>query len=280
MRFYSPLRYPGGKAKLAPFIKSVFNENNLKSMRYVEPFAGGASVGLALLYEGYVSEITINDYDRSIYAFWHSVVNENERFCKKVNSIPIDIETWVKQKNYQQNKSKADLFSLGFSTFFLNRTNVSGIITGGIIGGKEQKGNYKIDARFNKPELISRIARIKNFKDKIEVTCVDALKLIQNDAKNIFYYLDPPYVKKSRNLYKNFFNQSDHEAIANHILSKKKSLWVLSYDRNNLISELYKKHQNKIGWDLSYGTSNKFGSEEIFLHRKLKFTESKQYLEN
>ncbi len=157
--FYSPLRYPGGKTKIAPFIKELFYENNLVGMDYVEPYAGGAGAALTLLFEEYVSTITINDYDRSIYAFWHSIINNTEEFCEKISKTPIDVETWLVQKEIQKNKTNETLFSLGFSTFFLNRTNISGVIKGGVIGGKKQTGKYKIDARFNKSDLISKIHR-------------------------------------------------------------------------------------------------------------------------
>jgi DNA adenine methylase len=83
MKFYSPLRYPGGKNKLAKFVASLCKKNNING-HYIEPYAGGASVALYLLLEGHVKEITINDLDRSVYAFWHSILNETEKFCNKI----------------------------------------------------------------------------------------------------------------------------------------------------------------------------------------------------
>ena len=156
MEFYSPLRYPGGKKKLAKFIAKLCIDNKI-SGHYVEPYAGGASVALFLLFNKYVSEITINDKDRSIYAFWHSVLNDTSRLCKLIEKTDINVKNWRGQREIQKNKEKADLLELGFSTFFLNRTNHSGIIDGGIIGGVRQKGKYKINCRFNKKELIVRI---------------------------------------------------------------------------------------------------------------------------
>lgn len=274
----SPLRYPGGKSRLAPFIKSIFRENNLAGTHYIEPYAGGASVGLSLLFENYVSGITINDLDKSIYAFWHSILHETDRFCRKISNTKVSPHNWRIQRNIQRKKEEADLFSLGFSTFFLNRTNVSGVLGGGIIGGYNQKGNYKIDARYNKAALIASIEKIAKSADKITVEQLDAQKLIKKDRKETFLYLDPPYVKKGKKLYRNTYNENDHTEISDLILAKKKSFWILSYDRHELIDRLYGQHPSHLSWQLSYGTSNKAGIEDIFLHPTLKFDNSVSYL--
>ena len=115
----------------------------------MEPYSGGASVALFLLLEGFVNKITINDKDRAIYAFWYCVLNKTKDLCDKIERTEITIAEWRKQKEIQTKKEKADLLELGFSTFFLNRTNRSGIINGGMIGGVEQNGDYLIDCRFN-----------------------------------------------------------------------------------------------------------------------------------
>ena len=138
MQFYSPLRYPGGKNKLAKFV-ALICEKNAVSGHYVEPYAGGASVALHLLFNGHVKEVTINDYDRAIYAFWYSILNDTEKFCRKIRNTDVTLETWRKQKKIQNNKAtEKNLLKLGFSTFYLNRTNYSGIIDGGMIGGVSQ----------------------------------------------------------------------------------------------------------------------------------------------
>ena len=157
---YSPLRYPGGKSRLVNFIKSIIDQNDLKGGTYIEPFSGGAAIALALAIDGYMERIVINDYDRSIYAFWHSILYQTDSFIDKIRSTPLSIEEWHIQRTIQQNKYNADLFDLGFSTFFLNRTNRSGVLKAGVIGGLNQTGPYKIDARYNKEQLIKRIQLI------------------------------------------------------------------------------------------------------------------------
>lgn len=241
---YSPLRYPGGKNRIAPFIAEICTKNDFNGC-YVEPYSGGASVALFLLLENIVEKIIINDKDRSIYAFWYCVLNKTNAFCKRIYDTDICLEEWKKQKEIQKDKSKADLFDLGFSTFFLNRTNRSGIITGGPIGGIRQNGNYKIDCRFNKDDLIDRIRKIASRKNDKKLYNKDALKLINfvekrmDNVNDLLYYFDPPYYDKGSTLYMNSYHNKDHKDVSKLIKSHKNSKWIVSYDDNPEIFELY-----------------------------------------
>lgn len=247
-KFVSPLRYPGGKLKVAEYVKQLMEENDLCGGTYIEPYAGGASVALNLLFSNYVGKIKINDIDRSIYSFWHSVLNETDELCRLIYDTPITMEIWKKQHNLQKDKNNVDLLSLGFSTFFLNRTNRSGIINGGVIGGKEQNGRFKMDARFNKMALIGRIQHIAEFSKHIDLTCFDAVDLIKRykraPSPKTLCFFDPPYYVKGRDLYLNYYLESDHIAIAEAI-KKYKGKWIISYDAVSYISDLYRDYRQK-----------------------------------
>lgn len=242
--FYSPLRYPGGKNKLAAFIAKVCVDNKIDG-HYVEPYSGGASVALFLLMEGYVERITINDRDRSIYAFWHSVLNNTKRLISKIQETDITVEEWHRQRKIQENKKNANLLELGFSTLFMNRTNRSGIITGGIIGGQDQSGEYKIDCRFNKEEIISRIKTIKKKRNQITLYKKDALKLIETiqnraeDPENVIFYFDPPYFLKASSLYMNHYKKNDHLRVGQAIQNINQLKWMVSYDNHPYIRQIY-----------------------------------------
>lgn len=271
--FYSPLRYPGGKNKLSAFIAKICLDNNING-HYVEPYSGGASVALFLLIEGFVQKITINDRDRSIYAFWHSVLNKTNQLCELIENAELSIEEWKKQKAVQSNKKKADLLDLGFSTFYLNRTNRSGIINAGVMGGIEQTGNYLMDCRFNKTELIQRIKNIAHHKKNIRLYKKDAVKLIDKieqeaENDNIVFYFDPPYYLKASTLYMNHYEDKNHKKVSEKIKSIQNIKWIVSYDNVPEIQELYAECPKKefsfkhTAYEIREGQEIMFFSENI-----------------
>jgi len=270
--FYSPLRYPGGKNRLSAFLAKICMDNNIHG-HYVEPYAGGASVAIFLLLEGYVSKITINDKDRSIYAFWHSVKNLTDELCQLIDNTEISIDNWNKQKEIQKTKETCDLLALGFSTLFLNRTNRSGIIKGGVIGGIKQEGNYKIDCRFNKEEIKNRIRLIAKFGESIDVYNDDAIDLIdkiqlQAETNTIFYF-DPPYYLKADQLYMNHYMDEHHKGVSDKIKAIKNIHWIVSYDDNINIEKLYLDlPTKKYSFNHSAGVS-KSGKEIMFFSNGL-----------
>lgn len=266
-KFVSPLRYPGGKLKVVDYIKKLFEVNDLMDGTYIEPYAGGASVALTLLFSEYASRIKINDIDRSIYAFWHSVLEETEELCRLITDTPVNMETWAQQREVQSRKEDAELLELGFSTFFLNRTNRSGILSGGVIGGKKQTGKWKIDARYNIKDLIERIESVAEYGDRIELTSMDAVALIKHIGRPLektFCYLDPPYYVKGRDLYLNYYTDDDHMAIAKAI-KKYRGKWIISYDAVPFISDLYKDYRQK-EYYLNYSAGNPAKGKEIVVY--------------
>lgn len=279
--FYSPLRYPGGKNKLAAFLAKICMDNNIHS-HYVEPYAGGASVALFLLIEGYVGKITINDKDRSIYAFWYSVKHNSVELCKLIDECELTIENWLKQKEIQKNKDGVDLLTLGFSTLFLNRTNRSGIITGGVIGGIKQEGNYKMDCRFNKEEIKNRINLIAKHSANFEIYNDDAIELIdkiqcESETSDTIFYFDPPYYLKADQLYMNHYQHEHHKVVSDKIKAIRNIHWVVSYDDNENIEKLYSDYSiKKYAFHHSAGTS-KSGKEIMFFSNNLKQPEVIEY---
>ena len=271
--YYSPLRYPGGKNCIFSFVSNVFYENQLIGANYAEPYAGGAGLALRLLFEGYVEHIYINDLDRSIYAFWKSILNRPDEFCKWIKDVDVSIENWNKYKGIQ-GKDVND-FELGKSTFFLNRTNISGVIKGGVIGGQKQNGKYKIDARFNKKDLISRIQKIAGIKNRIKVSNLDGLSFISKLNKKkeeIFIYLDPPYYQKGADLYMNFYSEEDHKRLSQHVHKMNKK-WMVSYDNQDFILNLYAE-QSKIVYKLSQAASNRIGDEILVFSNEIEYEQS------
>ena len=273
-KIFSPLRYPGGKAKLGPWLAELITYNNLNNTTYIEPYAGGAGASLYLLFNNYVKKIIINDIDIAIYAIWHSILNETDHFIKKLINTNIDIKTWEDQKEIITHPEKYSLFDLGFAAFFLNRTNVSGVIKGGPIGGKNQQGKFKIDARFKKNELINRIKNIAEYRKKIEIYNKDAIEFItqikNNMSNKYFIYLDPPYYMKGSQLYRNHYKPNDHVKIASKIKNLKFP-WLITYDNCEEIKNLYQDCKG-LEFALRYSASqkNKIIATELMYYGNIK----------
>ena len=268
MRFYSPLRYPGGKGRLSQLMKEIIKENNINDGTYIEPYAGGAAVALVLLMEEYVWKISINDIDPAIYAFWHSILNQTEWILKNIMDRPVSMDEWYRQKNIYNFPENYSLRQLGFATFFLNRTNRSGILKGGVIGGKKQAGKYKLDARYDKKNLMDRITMIARRKNRIQVSNQDAGNFLEAACKDIkgnaLFYFDPPYYSKGSLLYTNHYIHGDHERMAMQIKGLKYP-WLLTYDNVPAICNLYSNIPS-IKFTLTYSANTKRnkGSEVMF----------------
>ena len=265
--YYSPLRYPGGKSKLAPFMNMILNKLDLVGGTYIEPFAGGAGIAIELLLTDQVNHIVINDYDKSIASFWNAVVNDNAHFIDKLNKIDVTLEEWHRQKEILCSASNMS-FDLGFATFFMNRTNRSGILNGGPIGGYEQDGNWKIDARFNKKDLANRIYAIGKRKRDISVYNKDVNSFIKNYApkyeERALIYFDPPYFEKGKELYMNFFSYNDHKRIEEAIKESVKCKWIVTYDDVKEITDIYDGYLIK-KYDLSYSAASKRVASELMI---------------
>lgn len=236
----SPLRYPGGKSALAGLFADIIGHLRLHDPVYVEPYAGGAGAGVALLREGIVSRLVINDIDPAVHAFWQAVVEHNGAFVDRILSVPLTVEEWRRQRGVYRSGVGTAL-ELGFAFFYLNRTNRSGVLNAGVIGGQAQTGNYKIDARFNRGTLVERISALGELSDRIVVTDLDGRSVIRRYGADdsTFMYIDPPYVAAGSQLYLNAFERRDHQALAKTVRALPAAHWLMTYDVSPLIEELY-----------------------------------------
>lgn len=268
MMNYSPLRYPGGKGKMAPYIETILKMNGLEGGHYAEPFAGGAAVALSLLFSERVKHIHINDLDWSVYAFWKAVVDHNEEFINRIAEAEISIETWQQAREIKKSASENSILEAGFATFFLNRTNRSGILNAGVIGGLSQAGDWKIDCRFNKDDLIRRIKRIGLYKSRISVVNLDASDFLNTYIKSIIpsclIYIDPPYYVKGAYLYQNHFKHDDHVNLATVVAGIERHKWFVSYDNVEQIKRIYAEHPQQ-EFRIGYSARNYEKGAEVMI---------------
>lgn len=269
----SPLRYPGGKSQLSEKISEILDGNNIKNSIYMEPFAGGFGVGLYLLFNNKVQKVILNEYDIAIYSIWFAMLYECEYFIKDIENIEVSVEEYKKQKEiYNKLKNNKNYsYKLAFAAFFLNRTNISGILNAGPIGGYEQNSKYKIDCRFGKENLIKKIKEINKYKDRIEIYNLnykDFLKNIVLDRykkEDIFIFLDPPYYKQGKNLYNKFFNEEAHEELKENVLKLKEYNWIITYDNAEEIREIYKNF-NIIAFSMKYSANKVRKETELLIY--------------
>lgn len=279
--YYSPLRYPGGKGRLAPFMKILIEKTGHSGGIYIEPFAGGAGIAIDLLLNNIVSEIVINDLDKGIYSFWRAILTETDRFIDDINNVCLNICEWEHQHEVYLTQQKKYSYELGFATFYLNRTNRSGIIKGGIIGGKKQSGKWTMEVRFHREHLMERIHEIAIRKRQIHLYNKDINSFLLNYApkyfENTLIYFDPPYYEKGRELYMNFLQYQDHVRIKSEIERLKKVDWVITYDDCPEILELYHGHTcQRMNW--SYSAATKRNVNEIVIFRDAEMIPTKEEL--
>lgn len=267
----SPLRYPGGKTKLYNIISKIIKKNITTGCIYIEPFAGGAGLALKLLYNKDVSRIVLNDIDPNIFALWQACLYQTTNLCDLVINCKPTIDIWDKQKYIYQHPQGHTELERAFATLFLNRCNVSGVITGGAIGGREQLGKYRINARFNPSSLSARIKMIGEYRDSIQFYNMEASDFLTDIVNKLptdhtFINIDPPYVQKGPMLYRNAFTQKDHEALSG-VIKALNYKWIATYDKCDLIEELYNDHLMNV-ISLPYSAGQTKSGEEFIIYGK------------
>ena len=270
---YSPLRYPGGKGKLSKYMAAIVRANGLSDGRYIEPYAGGAGIAWELLIRGVVRRVLINDISPHVFAFWSSVLRHTDELCRQIREVPLSVEEWDRQKEIFRRPEDASTIELGVSCFYLNRTNRSGILNGGLIGGRNQNGKWGMDARFNREDLVRRITKIADCRKRIEVSCADAVEFMRERSDGLgekdLIYVDPPYFEKGRLLYYDAYGPDDHAAVAEVLSGLEGPKWVVSYDDVDAIRTLYEfapRLQYTIGYSARQRTR---GREVMFFSRGL-----------
>jgi DNA adenine methylase len=242
----SPLRYPGSKRRLASYIAETLRLNGLKPKLFVEPFAGGASVGLVLLNNGFVERLALGERDPLVASFWKVVFNDSEWLINEINNARITVRNW---RRFREGRFHSDR-ERALACLFLNRTSFSGILahSAGPIGGYEQRSEYKIDCRFAPDTIARRIRQAAALTDKVEfVRQADwkqTLKFVNSldyKSNEVFIYLDPPFFQRADRLYRFYFSPEDHRDLR-EVTRRLRQKWLLSYDPADTILKLYADH--------------------------------------
>lgn len=277
----SPLRYPGGKAKLVPLLDKIIDINFTEKPIFCEPFCGGAGAGLSLLINNKINHLIINDIDMAVYSFWYILLYKTEKLISKINKTPVSIDEWKKEKEIYKNSN--DIFDLGFAFFFLNRTNFSGIIEANPIGGIHQSGKYKLNCRFNKKTLCDKIRKIASYRNRIKLYNLDVCTFLDSSVfnhkdNNVLIFLDPPYYQQGKNLYKEFFTHELHKNLAAKLEKNDFFKYIMTYDNNQHIKQIYDSCNNNVKEiQLDYSCNSKRKETELFYYNNIVFPSDSKF---
>ena len=255
---------------MAGLLSQVRTLNGLGDRAIAEPFAGGAGASLTLLYLEETREIYVNDADPAIHDFWWSLVNRTEAFVAMLSKTRVCMAQWRRQRDVYRKRNRVSRLRRGFSAFFLNRCNRSGIImNGGPIGGVKQAGKWKLNARFNKPELRRRCEKVAEYRDRVHASCRDGIEFIRNlNAESTFFFIDPPYFVKGKTLYLNVLDEEYHIALSTQLKSMSDTAWVLTYDDCPEIRRLYRGWATIRPFSLRYAAAERRSGKEVLITPK------------
>lgn len=277
----TPLRYPGGKTWILPYVKEFLRFHTLNLGTIIEPFAGSASVSIGLLKDGLTEFAYICENDPLITSFWKSALDRNDEFIEVIKHLQISMETWYDFKKYfaEDAYKKYDKIELGVAFLFYNRVNYSGILKAGPIGGRNQLSEYKMHCRFNLDRIVKKLSELRTLADRIQVVPSDGINYIQNynwsgHDNDTFIYIDPPYYKAGKVLYRNYFKNEEHIKLAN-VVTKIETPWLVSYDESEFISHLYETSKFQYVYtDYQAGNLRRGIRELLISNRKIPPTDS------
>jgi len=268
----TPLRYPGGKTWLLPYVMEYLRFHNIQLGTIIEPFAGSASISIGLLKRGLADKAYLSESDPLLVAFWRTVFNNNSEFLEAVRSLEISMETWYDFRKYLARDAslKYREIELALAFLFYNRTNYSGIIKAGPIGGRRQLSENKLQCRFNVTGIIRKIQALSDLGDKVKIELYDGIEFLRKIGRMyeddpIFIYVDPPYYKAGKVLYRDYFTDKQHEELADVLDNITEYPWLVSYDDSEFIRKLYSKsHLQYVYTDYQAGNLKR-GMKELLL---------------
>lgn len=252
-RWISPLRYPGGKARMTEWLVDVFDHLYMPMdvEVWIEPFGGGAGAGLTALEQGTVEDVWICEANPALAAFWTTLTDEDgegERLARRVESTVPDLVQFTAARETVAAGlagEQVDRFELGFAAFLLNRCSRSGMVLPNVgpIGGKAQAGKDTIASRFHGPRLAERLRRVAGYGRSFRVHEGDALDYIEEldgvgFEEECFLFVDPPYIEEGNRLYAQGMDAAAHCRLAELLLSHP-TPWVLTYDAHPVVLDLY-----------------------------------------
>lgn len=243
VHLYSPFRYPGGKTWLIPRIRKWL-ASTLKPLYFIEPFAGGAIVGLTVAFEGFADNVILVEKDEQVASVWHSIINDEggaDWLATRINDFNLVTET----AQFVISDKPKNTRELAFQTILQNRIKQGGILADGAGMLKNGENGKGILSRWYPQTLQKRIREIARIKGCICFIEGDGIEIIREYAQNAnaTFFIDPPYTastkKAGARLYK--YHQLDHDELFQEV-SRIKGNFLMTYDDAKEVRKLARNY--------------------------------------
>jgi len=241
----SPFRYPGGKTWLIPRVRAWLRSQPHTPSRLVEPFAGGAIVGLTAAFEGLVEHVVLVELDEQVAAVWSTVLGGNaEWLANRILSFDMTLDN----ARNTLSATNGGVREQAFRTILKNRTYHGGILAPGASFIKHGENGKGLHSRWYAQTLAKRITAIGEIRDRITFICGDGLEVMEEHARGerVVFFIDPPYTAGGPNgkragtrLYNHY--ELDHEGLF-QTASRMAGDVLLTYDNTADVRELAALH--------------------------------------
>lgn len=233
----SPFRYPGGKTWLVPYVRQWLKSSEYHPFEFAEPFAGGAIVGLSMLFEQLARKLTLVEKDDDVASVWEAILSiQGERFAESIVSFEFS-ERSVREV---LSKRPRNLFERAFQTILKNRVQRGGILASGAGFVKQGENGRGMASRWYPRTLGRRITAIHEQRHLIRFIHGDGIEFIREreGRKEMVLFIDPPYTVAGRRLYTH--SEVNHEELF-QVVADTKGDFLMSYDNAEPVRKLAKK---------------------------------------
>lgn len=233
----SPFRYPGGKTWLVPHVRRWLASLPNRPAAFVEPFAGGAIVGLTVAFENLADRVALVERDEDVSAVWRTILNgQGRELAKRITQFDMtraSVETILGQ-------CPKSLVDRAFVTIVKNRAHRGGILAPGASLMKTGENGRGVASRWYPATLENRILEILQIKRRLSIAQGDGIEAIEGFAGDdtSVLFVDPPYTVAGRRLYR--YSELDHERLF-EVMSGTRGDFLMTYDNAAPIRNLARK---------------------------------------
>jgi DNA adenine methylase len=234
----SPFRYPGGKTWLIPILQGWFRSLPQPPSLFIEPFAGGGIASLTVAFEHLAGHVIMAETDEGVSSVWKTVLNgQGEWLAEEILGFNLTLSNVRRALDEDLNGTQVSLRRKAFLTLLRNRVQRGGIMAPGAGLVKNGENNRGIRSRWYPETLARRIREISMNLDRLSFYAADGFALMDEylSEENTAFYVDPPYTKAARRLYRNW--HIDHRRLFEKMAALS-GVFLMSYDNDREIQRM------------------------------------------